>query len=175
MFLEKEEMKFTILYTLAMYSTPISMEDLAAILVWEKGILEYFDLQIMLAELIEDNFIEQKFHISETMYSLTNAGAETNDLFKDRVPKSIRDRIDDAVGSMKYETLVSPSSTVCEIVPINENQYMARLNIIDNKTPLIDFSIYIGERNEAERIVEKFKANPEKVYQKIVDIVFNGN
>lgn len=171
MFLEKEEIKFTILYTLATYATPISKEDLSSILVWDKGILEYFDLQSILSELIEDKFVEEKFHLEKTMCTLTKEGLETNALFCDRVPQSIRDRIDDAVGSMKYETLVNPSSVIAESVPVDEKKFMARLNIIDNKVPLIDLSVYIGDRKETEKIVKYFKEHSEEIYHDIITMI----
>ena len=60
MFLENDEMKFAILYTLNVYKYPLSIERFAELLTWDEEVMSYFDLTILLSELIEDEFIERR-------------------------------------------------------------------------------------------------------------------
>ena len=46
MFLERDEMKFAVLYTLKRYVEPASMGQLTEILTWEKEVMGYFELAI---------------------------------------------------------------------------------------------------------------------------------
>ena len=55
MFLERDEMKFAILYTLKRYTEPITMSALSEILAWDRNVMGYFDLAVLLGELTEDN------------------------------------------------------------------------------------------------------------------------
>ena len=59
MYLEKDEMKFAILYTLEKNVEPMSMSLLCEVLTWDKNVMGYFELAEMLAELIEDNYAER--------------------------------------------------------------------------------------------------------------------
>ena len=59
--MEHDEMKFSILYTLDKYVEPITMTELCDILTLEKQVMNYFDLALMLNELIEDGFVQSKF------------------------------------------------------------------------------------------------------------------
>ena len=52
MFLENDEMKFAILYTLNVYKYPLSIERFAELLTWDEEVMSYFDLTILLLSLI---------------------------------------------------------------------------------------------------------------------------
>ena len=85
MYLDKEEIKFAVLYTIKQYKAPISMSRIYEILTWEKGVMDYFDLSEALMELTEDGYILNKYYRNEEAYSLTEMGADTHNFFKDRV------------------------------------------------------------------------------------------
>lgn len=170
MYLEKEEMRLSILYTLQRYRAPISMERIALILTWEKEVLEYFELSVLLAELLEDGYIVKKFYMNEEAYELTRKGAEANDFFGDRVPKSIRNRIDQAVGNIKYDEQVDPNIVQCEVLPLDERQYMASCRILDNKVPLLDLRLHVGTRRNAEKVAKYLQEHTEEVYQGILKL-----
>ena len=71
MFLENDEMKFAILYTLNVYKYPLSIERFAELLTWDEEVMSYFDLTILLSELIEDEFIERLYYRNEECVKLT--------------------------------------------------------------------------------------------------------
>ena len=154
----REEGKLTILYTLARYQVPLSMERMADILTWEKEIMEYFVLSIFLAELVEDGYAAKKFYRNRECYFLTNLGSETENFFSGRIPKSIRNRVDDAIGRIRFEEQDDPNMTVCEVVPIDERQYMARCRIMDRNVPMMDLQIHVGNRVNAEKVKQHFEA-----------------
>lgn len=163
MFLEHDEMKFAILYTLKKYVEPISMPDLSAILTWDKEVMGYFDLSIMLNELIEDGYVESKYYRDDRAFSLSPKGEDTNDFFFERVPKSIRNRIDDAVGKMKYDEQ-DPNAVITHVFPIGVKQYMTEIKMLDTNTPMLELRINMGSRIQAERAAKKLKEQMPEIY-----------
>lgn len=168
MFLERDEMKFAILYTLKRYVEPVNMSELIEILTWDKKVMGYFDLAIMLNELIEDDYVESTHYKNEQAFCLSPKGADTNDFFFERVPKSIRRKIDETIGSIKFAEQTDPNAVKTEIVPIAPYQYMASLTMLDASTPLLELQIFAGSKAEAEQATKKLKKQAAEIYQDIV-------
>lgn len=168
MFLEHDEMKFAILYTLKRHVEPMNMPDLSEVLTWEKEVMGYFDLAVMLNELIEDGYVESRYYRNDQCFSLTEKGADTNAFFFERVPKSIRRRIEEAVGAMKFAEQADPNAVKTEILPVAPYQYMASLQMLDANEPLLELRIFAGSRAEAEKAAGILKKQSAEIYQDLV-------
>ena len=175
MFLEHNEMKFAILYTLNKYEEPITMPNLCDILAWEKQVMNYFDVALMLNELIEDEFVETKFYKDERAFLLSEKGTETNEFFFERVPNSIRHRIDDAIKAIKFEEQYNPNAVISEIVPVAPHQYMASVKMLDANVPILELSVNVGSRAEAERASKIIEGKSDEIYKYIIDKIINEN
>ena len=158
MYLEKEEMKFAVLYAVKQYKAPISMSLTYEIFTWDKEIMEYFDLSEVLAELLEQAFC------------LTESGEAAYLYFKGRIPYSRRERIDEAIGKAKYDEIVDPNAVKAEVVLAAEEQYMARCSILEDKVPMMELSINMGKKIHAERVAEYFKKNSKRIYEEILKL-----
>ncbi len=169
MFLEHNEMKFAILYTIEKNKEPITMTELCDILTWEKQVMNYFDLALMLNELIEDGFVESKFYRDERSFCLSERGLETNLFFFERVPGSIRKRIDGIISKRKFEEQLNPNAVTTEVLPIASHQYMACINMLDAGLPMMEVKIHAGTRAEAERAAKKLASSAEDIYKQIID------
>lgn len=169
MFLEHDEMKFAILYTIEKNTEPITMPELCDILTWEKQVMNYFDLALMLNELIEDGFVESRFYRDERSFLLSERGAETNSFFFERVPGSIRKRIDKVISERKFDEQVNPNAVYTEVVPIAQHQYMACLNMLDANLPMLELKVHAGSRAEAEKAAKTLKAKADEIYGQIID------
>lgn len=169
MFLEHDEMKFAILYTIEKNAEPITMPELCDILTWEKQVMNYFDLALMLNELIEDGFVESKFYRDERSFSLSERGAETNAFFFERIPGSIRNRIDSEISERKFDELINPNAVTTEVVPIAAHQYMACMNMLDANLPMLEVKIHAGSRADAERAAKKLADCSDEIYKSIIE------
>lgn len=169
MFLEHDEMKFAILYTIEKNAEPITMPELCDILTWEKQVMNYFDLALMLNELIDDGFVESKFYRDERSFSLSGKGAETNSFFFERVPPSIRKRIDAIIAEKKFEEQTNPNAVFTEILPVAPHQYMACLNMLDANLPMLEVKVHAGSRLDAERAAKTLKNQSSEIYKLIIE------
>ena len=164
MFLEHDEMKFAILYTLKRYVEPISEPELNEILTWEKQVMGYFDLSLMLNELIEDGYVLRKHYRDEPSVCLTPMGEDTTAFFYERVPASIRRRIDEAVGARKFDEQADPNAVKTEIIPVAQHQYMASLQMLDANLPMLEIQIYAGTRADAENAAKRLQEQASEIY-----------
>lgn len=169
MFLEHDEMKFAILYTLEKNAAPIAMPALCDILTWEKQVMNYFDLALMLNELIEDGFVESKFYRDERCFTPSQKGSETNTFFFERIPLSIRGKIDAAISEIKFEEQINPNAVTTDVIPVAAHQYMSELKMLDANLPLLELRIYAGSKSDAERAAKKLSSDAESIYKDIIE------
>lgn len=171
-FLENDEVKFVILYTLKRFETPITFEDINLILTWENEVLDYFTLAVKFGELLDDEFLAKTFTENREKYTLTSKGAEAVEFFSDRIPSSIKRTIDTAIGNMKFDTLIVPPPTIsAEAIPINAaGQYLSRCSIVDDGITMLNMDIFVGDRDVALNISKHFKENASEIYQAILKL-----
>ncbi len=170
MYLEKEEMKFIVLYVLKQYKAPINSETFYEILTWDKEIMGFFDAAEKLSELVADNYIERTFYKNESCYALTEDGSRAIELFAERFPKSIKKRIDTAIGKIKYDALSDPNAVYAEVFPANHKDFEAHLSLYQNQTPMLELWLNAGSKEQAEAIAKHFRENGDRVYQGILKL-----
>ena len=168
MFLERDEMKFAILYTLKRYVEPVDMQNLSEVLTWEKEVMGYFDLAVMLNELIEDGYVEQKYYKNNQSFCLSDKGKDTNDFFFERIPKSIRKKLESQVALIKFADQADPNAVKTEILPVAPYQYMASLQMLDAGTPILEMKVFAGSKAEAEKAAKSLKKNADDIYKDII-------
>ncbi len=168
MYLEKSEEKFLVLYTLKEYEAPLDIAKLIEIMTWEKQVMEYFELSEILLELMEDKYIETKFYRDLESYSLTEKGEEALSLFKDKIPPAAKMRINDAVGKIRYENVVSLKDVSAEVLP-SEGGVMLRCRVCEKGKVKMELSVDFGNATlPASLSAENFNKNGEKIYKEIL-------
>ncbi len=175
MYLDKEEMKFAALYTIKQYKAPLGMSRIYEILTWDREVMEYFDLSEVLMELSEDGYILKKYYRNEEACWLTEKGAEAHKFFNDRIPFSIRKKIDDAIGKLRFDEVADPNAISAEAIPITDNQYAVRFCILDDKTPMLEMTLNTGTKLQAQNTAEYMKKNAKEIYNSIVKICTEEN
>lgn len=169
MFLDRDEMKFAILYTLKRYVEPVSMPRLSEVLSWDsQEVMGYFELSELMNELTEDGYTESTFYIGDICYSLSEKGKDTNDFFFERVPKSIRLRIAKAVQTIKFDQQADPNAIQTEILPTAPQQYMASLRMLDAGESMLELKLFAGSRAQAEKAAKILKKNAQEIYWDLI-------
>jgi len=169
MFLENDEMKFIALYALKQYQAPINSETFYEIITWDKEIMGFFDAASALDELLSGGYVEKTFYRNEECFALSKDGEKTLELFGEKFPKSIQNRIDAAIGKMRYDKLSAPDAAYAEVVPVNKTDYAARLTYLENHTPMLELSINARSRKNAETISKHLEENAKEIYEMVLD------
>ncbi len=170
MFLEKEEMKFIVLYVLKQYKAPITSDTFYEILTWNKEIMGFFDAAEKLSELVSDNYIEKTFYRNESCYTLTEDGNRAIELFAERFPKSVKNRIDAAIGKIRYDALSDPNAVYAEVLPVNRTDFAARCTYLEDHTPMLELSLNAGSKKQAEAAAKYFKEHSKEIYEGILKL-----
>lgn len=166
------EMNLIILYTVLHLKTGATYTILDYI-VSRTVDINYFALQSYLEALIDSENLAELTVDDKKIYSLTTAGEETIGFFADRIPPSIRDRLDEYVREINKKENVS-SDISCDYYPISEREYSVKLNIKENDVTMLNIELYVGDRERAKRISEHLKEHTTQVYSQIISLINQG-
>lgn len=170
MYLEKEEMKFIVLYVLKRYNAPISSDTFYDILTWDKEIMGFFDAAEKLSELVSDNYIEKTFYRNKSCYALTEDGNRAIELFGERFPKSIQKRIDAAIEKLRFDALSDPNAAYSEVLPVSHKEFAAHCTYLENHTPMLEMNLNAGSAAQAEAAAKYFKEHSKEIYDGILKL-----
>lgn len=162
--------QYIILFTLAEADRHVTYKQLSG-LIFENCNIEFSNFQMALTNLEETGHI-RSFAIDEltTVYELLPKGKSANEFFKSNIPVYIREPITNAIAPYFNEE-EKKRSVRASLLPLNRREYAAECGIYDNDTPLLAMTIYAGTREEANKMLKKFRDNPEAIYRKVMEMM----
>ena len=174
MFFDSEnilENKLIILYALSFFKTPLTREQISQIIL-ENVQISYFDIQFLLQNLKEDDFVDEITDSEISQYSITQSGKSTLQLFKDKIPSYLSEIIamfisqnkDEILKEVKYQSSFKRQG---------DNQYMVNLKLYENKMLLIDLNVNVVNREQAKFICSNWDKSSSELYNKIIHALIN--
>ena len=160
------ETKLVIIYTLKKLKKRANYQAISQV-VSSAVDVQYFEMQEYLQALVEMGSVLEKNEDEETFYSLTGLGEESCEFFSNRIPNSVRDKIEAAALLINNDTS-DINRIYADYLPINENEYRIECGIMENKLKLIDFQMYAGPKERAKEMCAFFKEHPDEFYMHIV-------
>lgn len=160
--------QFIILYALKNSDEEVAYADLLSI-VQENCEISFTDLQLGLDNLITTGHVRVK-RINDilSVYDVTDKGRNVIDFFFRQIPLIIREPIDQSIKELYIEKR-RREAVKASIEPMNEREYYSLCEIRnDDKLLVMSLKLYAGDRVEAERIAEFFKANSTEIYDTIL-------
>lgn len=162
--------QYIILYTLAEADRHVTYKQLAG-LILENFNIQFPNFQIAIANLEETEHI-RGFAIDEltTVYELLPKGQEANRFFEKNIPIYIREPISEAIPPF-FNKEAQRQSVRAELLPINRNEFAAKCGIYDNRTPLLELTLYAGTRQDANKMLKRFRENTEEIYKAVITLM----
>lgn len=160
------ENKLILLFVLKNVDMPLTNVQITEIIMKE-AIMNYFDLQQYLSELVHTRHIKIFEKEGKQLYDITPTGRETLAYFENRIDYSTKENIMKAIVIKKRDFKKS-REIVCDYVPRNENEYVVECKIIENDAPLIDVRLTVGTKAQAKTMCEYWKKNPQHIYMQII-------
>ncbi len=163
--IELAENKLILLYIIKKINLPVSRSNITQI-VLENNLLNYFQLQQYLSELIEGEFISDTKQNNSHIMALTEKGISTLNFFVNRIPEKKLEIIN---KYLKEHTISDKNDfeALSNYIPLIGNKYMVNLKFIKNEDMLMELNLIANSGVEAERICSIWKSNPEEIYGKI--------
>ncbi len=163
----KDEIRILICYLLTSVKTPLSKEDLVAILV-ENGLANYFEVTDAVAEMAGRGILTVTGEKPQ-MCSAGEAARMISQQLDSELPPSVRRKALGAAVALLDRAKRERENTV-EIGP-TEHGFRVTCHISGGKEDLMDFSLYVPDRMQADLVKENFQRSPGTVYRMLLALV----
>lgn len=157
--------KLIILYILDKVDFPLTNVQLTNFIL-EKEYTNYFNIQQVLSELLEDKFISCNVIRNSSYYEITSMGGETLSFFNDTISSAIKDDIDNFLKENKY-SLREENSTQAEYFEARKNEYITCLKVLERDSTIIEIKLSVPSEAEAGLICDNWKKRSSEVYARI--------
>lgn len=161
------ENKLLLLYIFSRINMPMSNTHITHI-VLENNLINYFNLQQYLSELVESGFLNDKLESKKHMLSLTAKGSDSLDFFMTRIPEKKKEVIDNYL--LEHIDLIKKDIEVGSEYDIQGNDPMVRLTLKNNSATLMELRLPVESNASAQEISQFWKENYNDIYKKIMSM-----
>lgn len=159
--------KLIVLYTLSRVDFPMTTSQLSEFIL-DKGYTTYFTFHQILSQLVETDMVWELSTYNRTLYSLTESGAETISLLEREISPKIIDDINVFLNEKKYD-LKSEVAIKSDYYKCNSFEYIVRCQVIEKDQPIIDLSLQVPSKEEAEKIANNWNAKNQEIYTMLME------
>jgi predicted transcriptional regulator len=163
------ENKLIILYVLNKIKTPLTKEQLCQIIL-ENIQINYLDLNVYIDNLHKDHYINIITHDNKNRYAITNSGQSTLLDFSSHITKYITEILDMYI-SKNIEKILKDTNIIANYKKMSESNYQVYLKIEENNITLIDLSLNVTSKKQAQIICNNWKENTDKKYSEIINLL----
>ena len=163
--------KLTILYMLDKAGFPLSNTQLSNFFL-EHDYTDYFRVQEVIGNLVDANLILAESTHSNTQYTLTAAGKETLKFFSDKITEGITQDVLNFFEANKME-LRQETSVIADYYKTTNQNYAVRCQVRSDNSNIIDLTISVKTKEQAEAICANWRKQHEEVYMYLMDTLMN--
>ncbi len=158
--------KLIILYMLDRVDFPLSNSQISDFML-NKEYTTYFKLQQALSELIDAGFIQEEPIRNRTLYTLTEDGASTIELFRKNISHAIRQDVNDYLMEKQYD-LKSEVSVKSDYYRNTNQEYSVHCQVMEHALPLIDLTVTVPSEEEAKAAADNWQKKNQEIYAQIM-------
>ena len=163
--------KLTILYMLDKAGFPLSNTQLSNFFL-EHDYTDYFRVQEVIGNLVDANLILAESTHSNTQYTLTAVGKETLKFFSDKITEGITQDVLNFFEANKME-LRQETSVIADYYKTTNQKYAVRCQVRSDNSNIIDLTISVKTKEQAEAICANWRKQHEEVYMYLMDTLMN--
>lgn len=161
--------KLMILYMLDRVDFPLTEAQISQFIL-DKGYTSYFNLQIVITELTEIDFIRPTKERNHSLYEITEQGKEAIELFEFKISDPIKLDILNYLKEQKIE-LRNESAISSDYYPSN-NEYIAQCSIKERNQTLLEIKLTVPTQEQAIHICDSWREKNEEIYQYLITQVW---
>ena len=161
--------KLTILNMLDKVDFPLSNTQLTDFFL-EHEYTDYFRVQQVISDLLDAELIRTESTHNNTHYYITAAGKETLNLLKDKISDAIELDIINYFAENKLE-LRNDNSIIADYYRTPNRDFAVRCQYRQKDTNLIDLTLTVKTKEQAEAICNNWKKQNEEVYLYLMAIL----
>ena len=161
--------KLTILYMLDKVDFPLSNTQLTDFFL-NQEYTDYFRVQQVISDLLDAELMRTESTHNNTHYYITAAGKETLNLLKEKIPGAIERDIMKYFEANRLE-LRNDNSIFADYYRTPNHDFAVRCQYRQRDTNLIDLTLTVQTKEQAEAICNNWKKQNEDVYYYLMDIL----
>ncbi len=161
--------KLTILYMLDKAGFPLSNTQISNFFL-EQEYTDYFRVQEVIGDLVNADLINFESTHSNTQYTLTAAGRETLGFFKDKITDGIENDVKSFFERNKLE-FRQENFILADYYKTTNQNYDVRCQVRSDSTTVLDLTLAVKTKEQAEAICNNWKNSNEDVYAYLMDIL----
>ena len=168
------EIKLIVLHTLSQAPQPLTMTQLTD-LILNSAEINYFSLLSAIDFLIDVKEVFTYKSMEDTyVYELTKEGQSSAQHFYMRIPLEIRDYIAEGIADL-FELQRQKRQLRTEVIPVSYHTFSAKCELCDTDLPLLELTLYTGDRKQAEQVCKTFQKHHANIYHSIVSMLIQHN
>lgn len=136
----------------------------------EQEYTDYFRVQQVISDLLDAELIRTESTHNNTHYYITAAGKETLNLLKEKISDAIERDIIQYFEANKLE-LRNDNSIIADYYRTPNHDFAVRCQYRQRDTNLIDLTLTVQTKEQAEAICNNWKKQNEDVYCYLMDIL----
>lgn len=161
--------KLTILNMLDKVDFPLSNTQLTNFFL-EHEYTDYFRVQQVISDLLDAELMRTESTHNNTHYYITAAGKETLNLLKEKISDAIERDIMKYFEANRLE-LRNDNSIIADYYRTPNHDFAVRCQYRQRDTNLIDLTLTVQTKEQAEAICNNWKKQNEDVYCYLMDIL----
>ena len=161
--------KLIVLYMLNKVDFPLTNTQISNFML-NKDYTTYFTIQQGISELIDAELIRTESTHNNTHYYITAAGRETLSYFPDKISDAIKADVMEYFEENQME-LKQEISMIADYYKTTSQEFAARCQIREQNRSLIDLTITVKSKAEAQAICSNWKSSHEDVYGYLMDLL----
>ncbi len=162
--------KLTILAMLDKVDYPLSNAQIANFFLLQEYTTDYFKIQQALSDLQDAGLVRIKSTRRNTQYGITAAGRETLTLLGDKVSEAIESDIASYFreNGMQFQ---NDNAIIADYYRTPNHEYAVRCQYRKKSCSLIDLTLTVKKKEQAEAICTNWKKQNEEVYGYLMDLL----
>ena len=161
--------KLIVLYMLDHVDFPLTNTQISNF-VLDKDYTTYFTIQQVMSELISAGLIRTESTHNNTHYYITPAGQETLSYFPDKISVAIKTDVLSYFAENRME-LKQEISVIADNYKTTNQEFAARCQIKEKDQSLIDLTITVKTKEQAEAVCSNWQKQSEDVYGYLMDLL----
>ncbi|MCI8724795.1 MAG: DUF4364 family protein [Hungatella sp.] len=134
----------------------------------------YFTLQQVLNELLESGLICKHANHSTTRYEITREGEETLEFFGKNISPAIVEDMDNYLKENQFR-IRNEAGMISDYYKSTNQDYIVHCEIREGKTVLLDLSLSVPDREQAESMCGHWEQRSQEIYSFVMKTLMNSS
>ena len=162
------DVKVLILFVTARAHYPVTCQEVYE-LCYQDDCLSYFDVCTAIPEMVKSGHLEE---VEPEKYQITPKGRETEELTKDSIAFTVKQRAENAVT--RFNRQIRRSSLVkTQVVPQTDGECAVVMSLDDEMGNLMTLELQAPDQRQATRLARLFENKAESVYNMIMTVLLD--